>query len=985
MKRNFLNESRLQSLLKITQYKAENIQQLLDYSLDEAIMLTSSKIGYIYHYDEQKRIFTLNSWSKDVMKDCRITEPQTVYELDKTGIWGEAVRKREPIIVNDFKSNNPLKKEYPEGHVELRSFLTIPIFRGDVIVGVIGVANKETQYNQVDVLQLSLLMDSVWKVVDRKQSEEALKQSELRYRALIEASPIAVVLIRDWRLIFANSAHLKMFGYDSLEEVIGHNMLEYISPKMRDFIRNIHMARLNNGVVPNKYEALGVRKSGAEFFFEISATMVELQDGPATLIFMTDVTERRHNEKMLQESEERFRISFERSTVGKSLTAPDGRIIKANQAFAEIVGYSKEELQNLTFASVTHPDDLSESIECVRKLTANEKQTYRLEKRYLHKNGSIVWADVGTTLIRDNNDQPLYLITSISNITDRKSAEEQILHLNRILRAIRDVNQLIVREKDPMKVIKETCKLLVDYRGYSGAFIILIDKSGKPCGYAQAGMEEVFRSIEEELKRGVLPPCCADTSLEKRICRIMNRSKACVSCPVADFWPEHEIMSIPLKHDGMIYGVLTVIIGQHTGIDDEEQALFIEVAGDISFALHSIAQEKTILMAEKNREHVEAQLRQAQKMEAVGRLAGGVAHDFNNMLNVILGYSTMALERLDTKDPLYQDMKEIELAARRSADLTQQLLTFSRKQIVKPQIINLNTAVAGQKKMLDRLIGEDVEINFTPNKNLWNILIDPSQIDQVLANLATNSRDAISGVGFITIETDNVSMTDILPQKGINITTGDYVMLSFSDNGIGMSEETQERLFEPFFTTKESGKGTGLGLATIYGIVKQNNGFIAVYSNPGVGTTIKIYLPRFQGQTESIAQKPEITSITGTETILIVEDEIQMLNLAKAMLENFGYKALATSSPDDAWSICESYAGEIHLLLTDVIMPGMNGRELKERIDKIKPGIKTLYMSGYTANIITHRGFLENGVELIQKPFSSDVLARKVREILDKS
>lgn len=387
--------------------------------------------------------------------------------------------------------------------------------------------------------------------------------------------------------------------------------------------------------------------------------------------------------------------------------------------------------------------------------------------------------------------------------------------------------------------------------------------------------------------------------------------------------------------------------------------------------------------AEKERDKLQAQLNQAQKMESVGRLAGGVAHDFNNMLSVILGYAELALGKIDPADPLHHDLQEIYGAGKRSADITRQLLAFARKQTVAPRVLDLNATVESMLKMLRRLIGEDINLAWLPGANLKPIKIDPSQIDQLLANLCVNARDAIAGVGKVTIETGNVSFDEAYCADHAGFVVGDFVRMAISDDGCGMDQATLGKLFEPFFTTKAVGEGTGLGLATVYGIAKQNNGFVNVYSEAGLGTTFKIYLPVHKGETCTIGTvTPEETLASSGETILVVEDEVAILNLSKTMLERMGYTVLIASSPGEAVRLAEEHASEIHLLITDVVMPEMNGRELVDRIHTHHPDIKTLFMSGYTANVIAHRGILDQGVQFIHKPFSKQDLGLKVREAL---
>jgi PAS domain S-box-containing protein len=388
---------------------------------------------------------------------------------------------------------------------------------------------------------------------------------------------------------------------------------------------------------------------------------------------------------------------------------------------------------------------------------------------------------------------------------------------------------------------------------------------------------------------------------------------------------------------------------------------------------------------DQERLRLEAQLQQAQKMESVGRLAGGVAHDFNNMLCVILGHVDLAMAQVDAGEPLHADLGEIKSAAERSANLTRQLLAFARKQVIAPKVLDLNEAVESMLKMLRRLIGEDISLVWVPDPGLWPVKIDPAQIDQILANLCVNARDAISGVGKVSIETENRTFDADDCAANVEVTAGEYVRLAISDDGCGMDKATQQKLFEPFFTTKAVGLGTGLGLATVYGIVKQNKGFLNVCSEPSRGTTFTVYLPRHLPKTEHVrAEVPEGPILRGHETILLVEDEPAILRVATKMLERQGYTVLAAGSPADAIRWAGERGGEIHLLVTDVVMPEMNGRDLARKVLGLHPAIKRLFMSGYTSGVIGRQGTIDEGMHFIQKPFSARELATKVREALDQ-
>lgn len=384
--------------------------------------------------------------------------------------------------------------------------------------------------------------------------------------------------------------------------------------------------------------------------------------------------------------------------------------------------------------------------------------------------------------------------------------------------------------------------------------------------------------------------------------------------------------------------------------------------------------------------HAEKALAQSQKMESIGRLAGGVAHDFNNMLMVILGYTEMSIGSLDTSDPLHENLMEIRNAAKRSADLTRQLLAFARKQSIAPKVLDINQTIQGMLKLLERLIGENIDLHWQQGKDLWQVKFDPSQLDQILANLCVNARDAIDGVGNVLITTANINCDKVYCSNHAYALEGDYVLLTVSDDGCGMEKEILENLFEPFFTTKEFGQGTGLGLATVYGIVQQNNGFINVHSEPGKGTTFRIYLPRHMKNVPQINKEDQKEPAAhGHETILLVEDEPAILTMGKIMLESLGYKVLTADLPIKAINIAKDHAGAIDLLMTDVIMPEMHGRDLAQNILSIIPHVKCLFMSGYTADVIAHDGLIEEGTHFIQKPFSRRELALKVRNVLVSS
>jgi len=390
------------------------------------------------------------------------------------------------------------------------------------------------------------------------------------------------------------------------------------------------------------------------------------------------------------------------------------------------------------------------------------------------------------------------------------------------------------------------------------------------------------------------------------------------------------------------------------------------------------------------RKQLETQLQQARRMEAIGRLAGGIAHDFNNLLTIIKGYTELALNRPRISPELRTDVERIEDASERASTLVRQLLAFSRRQVLQPKLLDLNSIVLGLDKLLRRLMDEDVRLITVTARDIGTIKADPAQMEQVIMNLVVNARDAMRKGGRLTIETANVDLDEAYASDHVTVKPGRYVMLAVSDTGMGMSRETVAHIFEPFYTTKESGRGTGLGLSTVYGIVKQSGGYIWVYSELDRGSSFKVYLPRVEQAAETLAAiKPVSTEQKGSETILLVEDQPQVRELARMALLEKGYTVLATSNPEDAESACAKHASDIHLLLTDLIMPGISGRELATRLTARRPKMRVLYMSGYTFSIMAQAtdqsGMLEDGMAFLQKPFTPSALTEKVREVLDRT
>jgi PAS domain S-box-containing protein len=663
----------------------------------------------------------------------------------------------------------------------------------------------------------------------------------------------------------------------------------------------------------------------------------------ACLTGITIFLKLRLNQKItgLKESEEKYRLLFDNAVEGVFQTTPDGRFLSANPSLARILGFNCAEELFDHFQDIGRQHYLkSEDRETFRRIMETDGGTSDFEVQLRRRDGSPIWASVKARAVRDETGEIQRFEGLLEDITDRKHAEKALKESEKRYRTILNEMSEGYHEVD----------LAGNFTFFNEAFLNLF-------GY----------SSDEML--GTNFSCYAsEEAIAKRIYRIYNEMYR-TGVPIQNY--EWDI----LRKDGesRTLAFYASLIRDSKGGPSGFRGI-----------VRDITQNKR---AEKEREKLQSQLIQAQKMESVGRLAGGVAHDFNNMLGVILGHAELALQKARNKQDPCSNLEKIQTAAQRSADLTKQLLTFARKQIIEPKVLDLNHTVEKMLSMLRRLIGEDIDLSWVPARKLWPVKMDPSQVDQILANLCVNARDAITGVGKLTIETGMITFDQAYCADHAGFVPGDFVMLAVSDDGCGMDKEILNNLFEPFFTTKEVGKGTGLGLATVYGIVKQNNGFINVYSEPDQGSTFRIYLPRqhFSAKKTDAANHSQMPAPTGNETILLVEDEPDILEMTRTMLEQKGYSVLSAATPAAAIEMARAQTDGIHLLITDVIMPEMNGRDLAEQLTKLFPKIELLFMSGYTANVIVHQGMLNEGVAFLQKPFSILDLARKVRELLDKA
>jgi PAS domain S-box-containing protein len=689
-------------------------------------------------------------------------------------------------------------------------------------------------------------------------------------------------------------------------------------------------------------------------------------------------------------NEELLRAAFEYTDVAMVITDIENRFIRANAAFARMFGYDGQEILRLAMADLTHPDDLAESYACREKLLAGESQFFQIEKRYCHKDGHVLWGLSNVALVRDSAGMPQFYIGQVQDITKRKRLELELTRSLERLRVLHQIDLALIAGDRPTTVAEEALPLVRNLLGVGRVVVNLLDlATGQVEWLAAVGRRRVH----------VGPGVRYSIRFMGDVAALRRGEHQMVD--VHDLPPGPEVDAL-LASGVHTYAVVPMFVyceligalsfgGTDAPLSAEQIDIGREIAAQLAIALaqgrlHEQLEMKVreLELQVTERRSIEEQLRQAQKMEAIGQLAGGVAHDFNNLLTVISGYSDILITGGQLDEGKKALVREISKAGDRAASLTRQLLAFSRRTVLAPRMLDLNALVSDHEKMLRRLIGEDVTLTARLDPLVKCVKADAGQLEQVILNLAVNARDAMPQGGELTIETDNVELDETYAQTHPDVNPGPYVLLAVRDTGCGMTAEVMARIFEPFFTTKGPGKGTGLGLATVYGIVKQSGGHIAVSSEPNRGTTFKIYLPAFEAR-PSGKSFPGIQPMPkGSETILLVEDEDAVRAIARHTLESCGYRALEASNGADALRRCTQHQARIDLIVTDVVMPGMAGRPLIERLKGLWPDIKVLYMSGYTDDAVIRHGVLQAQAAFLQKPFAPHALATKVREVLDQ-
>jgi two-component system, cell cycle sensor histidine kinase and response regulator CckA len=760
---------------------------------------------------------------------------------------------------------------------------------------------------------------------ENNRLKETLHQSEDAFRKIFHSSSnmMAIHTVKERRFVDLNEAAASFGGFKR-EDLIGHTMEDLGLVEDPGFEDLVGGKLREEGQAHNLETKLRI-KNGEWHTVLASVDSILYNDESCMLAVSVDITEREEKADALRRSEEKYRMLVENSLQGLAIIQ-DSRFVFCNSAYAAISGYSLEELTEMS------PDEIEEMIfpadRAVLHARSSDQLTGkpiipRIEYREIKKDGTVIWLETHASIINYNGKPAIQ--TVCMDITDRKKAEEALKESKEYL------NQIINCIGDPIFVKDH------DHR------IMLVNDA--MCAFRKMRREELIGRITM--------PNSAPLHLWDQEEDVLRTGREIIS-------EENIIDSEGISH--------TFMTNKTPLIDKSGNRQVVGILRDIT-----------------EYKRLEAQFLQAQKMEAVGVLAGGVAHDFNNLLNVINGYAELVLDDLGPNDPIRKEIELILEAGKRATTLTSQLLAFGRKQIMQLEVFDLNQVIINMSSMLRRMVSEDIEIVSIIPPDPMLINADQGKIHQVIMNLVVNARDAMPNGGKLTIETAIVHFDDNYVKDHPMTKLGPYIMLAISDNGIGMDAATQARIFEPFFTTKAKGKGTGLGMSTVYGIAKQSDGFVWIYSELGKGTTIKVYLPREIGSiTAALPETLSDSVLPGSETILVVEDEEAVRSLVCRVLTENGYNVLEASAGMEALRIAQNSTQKIHLVITDVIMPVIGGKALLSRIEAVLPGIKSLFISGYTDNAIVHHGILDSDIAFLQKPFTVDGLLRKVRKVLDE-
>lgn len=859
----------------------------------------------------------------------------------ETSFCGEVASSGKPFVVNDLRRRPDLLNR----GTRLGTYAGVPLTTDDghVLGALCALDDSPHDWTDKEIAILTALASAVMSEIQRRIAERAAHDTQLRLvaertlaHAVQQQMPVGVIVaeVPSGRLVSVNAQMTAIFrtSFKAAPDLQSyHELVGFRGDNSPYTALEWPLARTVITGDPFGGEEIRIQRGdGTDGFIRMSSAPVLDDTGKivAAVAIVVDVTEQRQAERAIRITDERFRFVARATTdVIRDWDIRTNALVW-NDAVETVFGHKQNEIypEIRWWHDHLHPDDRERVEAGIQGVIDHGGTSWSEQYRYRRADGTYVSVMERGYVARDSAGTAVRMIGAMTDVTERSRSEAAIKFQAQLLNAV----QQAVVATDPE------------------GFVIFWNKFAELL-YGWTAQEAVGRTIEE------LTP---SPFLREHGAQIVERGAA------GESWTGELLVQ---GKSGKAFPALLT----YSPVRDERGRVlgFVTVSIDLT-----------------ERRNLEEQFRQSQKMDAVGRLAGGIAHDFNNLLTVIRLNTEIIMEGFDPTDPRSEDVKQIRSAAERASALTRQLLAFSRKQILQPRVLDMNSVVGNVEPMLRRLIGEDITIASNSGARGY-VVADPGQLEQVLVNLVVNARDAMPQGGRITIETRNVELDDHYTSEHAPVVPGRYVMLAVGDTGIGMTRDTKEHAFDPFFTTKEAGKGTGLGLATVYGIVKQSGGYVWIYTEPGLGTTLKLYFPEVSAAaafTTSEQRPASKDTKRGSETILLVEDEDAVRGLASRILEKQGYRVIAAQHGREAMDIASREEGHIHLVLTDVVMPGMNGRGLVERLSGIRPRIKSLYMSGYTDDDIIRRGFIEPSKSFLQKPFTSDALLQTVRKVLDE-
>ncbi|MFO0947325.1 MAG: PAS domain S-box protein [Planctomycetota bacterium] len=882
----------------------------------------------------------------------------------------------------------------------------------------------------------------------RKRSEDALRSSEAQLRLFAEHVPAPIAML-DRELRYLQVSRRWLTDYRLGDKDLSGLRHYDVFPETPEHWRAAH-GRCLAGATETCDEEIFRRANGSIQWvrWEVRPWYRSASEIGGIIIFSEDITERKLAQQKMREREVRFQKVFENADTGIAISDASGRLLECNPAYCKLLGYTPKELQSSSFASYIHPDDRERNLALIASLQKGEIPSFEIENRYRHKDGRSVWVHKFTALLPKDSDAPSNMMALVTDITERRAAEQSLRESEERYRKLMDVlpGAVFVHANDEIVFCNPAFVRLMGVERADA----LLGKS--PFDIVPSDYHSLLRSRIDKMRRShdplpgvemhLLRPdgrtvpvysvatafsgfgphailvACSDLTERERSIQLLRSVMDSVTDAILTIdehgiiqssnpgsersfgYSEIELVGKNVKllmpppyneeHDDYIANYLRTGVARMIGSGREAEGLRRDGTRfpvEITITEFQIDGERRftgVLRDITARQRLEAELQQAQKMEAVGRLAGGVAHDFNNLLTIINGYSDMLLTKMPDPTTASEFIVAIRDAGNRAARLTQQLLAFSRKAVVEPRSLDLNEIVAQSAKLLLRLIGEDILLSVLTDPNLPRIRADSGQIDQLIMNLVVNARDAMPKGGRLTIETKPITIAPDDAKGHVDVKPGKYARLAIADTGHGMPEEVKCRIFEPFFTTKGIGKGTGLGLAVVHGVVTQCGGYVEVRTIVGEGTTFYLFFPAVAGEAETPAPPDRSPPAHGKETILLVEDEDSVRIIARRALESQGYRVLASARGTEALRLAENFAEPIDMLVTDIVMPEVGGRQLAESIKELRPNILVLYMSGYTDDSVVHHGVLEANDAFLQKPFTPQTLARKVRAILDR-